>query len=56
MEKIKLIHLHEDARLQFIRDNQEAFNYGALEEFRRRDDLRKYIEITGVQLLGFEAD
>ena len=25
-------------REQFIRDNQEAFNYGALEEFGRRDD------------------
>ena len=23
---------------QFIKDNQEAFNYGALEEFGRRDD------------------
>ena len=23
---------------QFIRDNQDAFNYGALEEFGRRDD------------------
>ena len=25
-------------RDQFILDNQEAFNYGALEEFGRRDD------------------
>ena len=25
-------------REQFIKDNQEAFNYGALEEFGRRDD------------------
>ncbi|MBR4255847.1 MAG: GNAT family N-acetyltransferase, partial [Clostridia bacterium] len=27
-----------DDRDRFIRDNQEAFNYGALEEFGRRDD------------------
>ena len=25
-------------REQFIKDNQEAFNYGALEEFGKRDD------------------
>ena len=25
-------------REQFIKDNQEAFNYGALEEFGLRDD------------------
>ena len=25
-------------REQFIKDNQAAFNYGALEEFGRRDD------------------
>ena len=30
---IKLIPLTEDDREQFILDNQEAFNYGALEEF-----------------------
>ena len=35
---IKLIPLMEDDREQFILDNQEAFNYGALEEFGRRDD------------------
>ena len=35
---IKLISLTEDDREQFILDNQEAFNYGALEEFGRRDD------------------
>lgn len=26
-------------REQFIKDNQEAFNYGALVEFGRRDDI-----------------
>ena len=35
---IKLIALTSDDREQFILDNQEAFNYGALEEFGRRDD------------------
>ena len=36
--KVKLIPLSGDDREQFIKDNQEAFNYGALEEFGRRDD------------------
>ena len=35
---IRLIPLKEDDREQFILDNQEAFNYGALEEFGCRDD------------------
>ena len=30
--------LQPSDREQFIRDDQEAFNYGALEEFGRRDD------------------
>ena len=30
--------LEDDDRDQFVLDNQEAFNYGALEEFGRRDD------------------
>lgn len=30
--------LAPNEREQFIKDNQEAFNYGALEEFGRRDD------------------
>ena len=38
MTDIKLAPLTSDDREQFIRDNQEAFNYGALEEFGRRDD------------------
>lgn len=38
MINIRLVPLQEDDREQFIRDNQEAFNYGALEEFGRRDD------------------
>ena len=38
MTDVLLLPLTEDDREQFIRDNQEAFNYGALEEFGRRDD------------------
>lgn len=35
---IELKPLTSSDREQFIKDNQEAFNYGALEEFGRRDD------------------
>lgn len=35
---INLLALTSDDREQFILDNQEAFNFGALEEFGRRDD------------------
>ena len=41
---IQLIALTSDDREQFILDNQEAFNFGALEEFGRRDD---YFEEEG---------
>ncbi|MDO5117681.1 MAG: GNAT family N-acetyltransferase [Eggerthellaceae bacterium] len=37
-QDIRLVPLGEDDRNQFILDNQEAFDYGALEEFGRRDD------------------
>lgn len=37
MEKVILVRLTQNDREQFIKDNQEAFNYGALEEFGRRD-------------------
>ncbi|MEE5988708.1 GNAT family N-acetyltransferase [Ligilactobacillus equi] len=36
--EVKLMPLADNDREQFILDNQEAFNYGALEEFGRRDD------------------
>ena len=35
---VELRPLHPSDREQLILDNQEAFNYGALEEFGRRDD------------------
>ncbi len=38
MSQIRLMKLEESDREQFILDNQEAFNYGALEEFGKRDD------------------
>ena len=38
MNDITLASLTSDDREQFILDNQEAFNYGALEEFGRRDE------------------
>lgn len=38
MNEITLVPLTQDDRERFIRDNQEAFKYGALEEFGRRDD------------------
>ncbi len=38
MANIELLPLEQSDREQFIKDNQEAFNYGALEEFGLRDD------------------
>ena len=38
MAGIRLVPLERDDREQFILDSQEAFNYGALEEFGMRDD------------------
>ena len=37
MTTVSLVPLTETDREQFIKDNQEAFNYGALEEFGLRD-------------------
>lgn len=37
MVDVSLVPLTPDGRERFIRDNQEAFNYGALEEFGLRD-------------------
>ena len=37
-DRITLVPLTREDREQFISDNQEAFNYGALEEFGLRDD------------------
>ena len=44
MSEIILAPLTPDDRTKFILDNQEAFNFGALEEFGRRDD---YFEEDG---------
>ncbi|MBR3549373.1 MAG: GNAT family N-acetyltransferase, partial [Treponema sp.] len=37
MLDVKLFPLELSDREQFIRDNQDAFNYGAMEEFGQRD-------------------
>ena len=37
-DTVKLIPLEDNDIEQFILDNQDAFNYGALVEFGRRDD------------------
>ena len=36
--RVRIVPLMADDREQFIKDNQEAFNYGAIEEFGMRDD------------------
>ncbi len=38
MTEVTLVPLTPDDREQFIKDNQEAFNYGVLEEFGFRGD------------------
>ena len=38
MTKLRLLPLEMSDREQFIKDNQEAFNYGAREDFGMRDD------------------
>ena len=38
MANVKLVPLEQADRNQFILDNQEAFRYGAMEEFGLRDD------------------
>ena len=38
MSTITLTKLEKDDYEQFIKDNQEAFKYGALEEFEKRDE------------------
>ena len=38
MTNTELLPLERSDRERFIKDNQEAFNYGALEEFGQRND------------------
>ena len=38
MTEVQLVPLESSDREQFIKDNQEAFNYGAMEEFGCRDE------------------
>ena len=43
MDSIKLIPLEDSDREHFILDNQEAFNYGALEEFGLKPVCNKIV-------------
>ena len=55
MVELKL--LAPEDREQFILDNQEAFNYGALEEFGRRDDhFEEDDQIISRETIGASID
>ena len=57
MAEITLAPLTAEDRDQFIQDNQEAFNYGALEEFGRRDDhFEEEGEIISRQVIEASID
>ena len=59
MINVTLCPLKPNDREQFIRDNQEAFNYGALEEFGLRDDhfekrnIHFYVNRCGFHIVEF---
>lgn len=55
--EIKLMPLTADDREQFILDNQEAFRYGAMEEFGMRDDhFEEPGEIISKDTIGKSID
>lgn len=57
MANVELLPLEQSDREQFIKDNQEAFNYGALEEFGRRDDhFEEDGEIISRETIGNSID
>ena len=57
MTEIQLVPLETSDKEQFIRDNQEAFNYGALEEFGQRDDhFEEYGEIISHETISRSID
>ena len=57
MSEIQLKPLEPSDREQFIRDNQEAFRYGALEEFGQRDDhFEEEGEIISRQTIELSID
>ena len=54
---ITLSPLQESDRGQFIKDNQEAFNYGALEEFGMRDNhFEEYEQIISCETIEKSID
>ena len=52
---ISLQPLRPSDREQFIKDNQEAFNYGALEEFGLRNDRFEETNEDGNQIISSET-
>ena len=57
MANVELLPLEQSDREKFIKDNQEAFNYGALEEFGRRDDhFEEDGEIISRETIGNSID
>ena len=52
---ISLQPLQPSDREQFIKDNQEAFNYGALEEFGLRNDRFEETNEDGNQIISAET-
>ena len=56
MIDITLVPLTPDDREQFIKDNQEAFNYGALEEFGlRADHFEEECEMNSREIISRET-
>ena len=54
---IQLCLMEEDDREQFILDSQEAFNYGALEEFGCRDNhFEEYGQIISRETIEQSID
>lgn len=47
MNEISLVPLSPNDREQFVLDNQEAFNFGALEEFGQRSNTAYFHKIRG---------
>lgn len=53
---MRLLPLEDYDREQFIRDNQEAFNFGAMEEFGLRDvhfEEEGYVNRCGFRIVEF---
>ena len=49
MAKVTLIPLTPDDREQFIRDNQEAFNYGAVDAFGAAPETKTRVDVLSIE-------